>query len=214
MRNGVDTKLFDPVAYTPAKRGNEFIVGYAGSLTKWCRLDKLLGACSELRAEGYEIDVLIVGDGPAHGEFVKLSKKLGLFSHVQFKGRVQPEEIPNYLATFNVAYCNSVHGSFGSRTYGSPIKLYEYMAMGKPVIAGEFEDTCSIISNHKNGFLFKWDDPDALKQALIAAYQNRESLSEMGRLAREEIVRNHSWTSRVTMLIDGVEKTLRNGLVG
>ena len=87
------------------------------------------------------------------------------------------------------------------------------MAMGKPAIASDYEDTRRVITD-ESGYLFKIEDNEDLKRVIMNAYQDKEKLSLMGRKARDEIIRNHSWDARVEKMIREIEKrriTLNNG---
>jgi glycosyltransferase involved in cell wall biosynthesis len=89
--------------------------------------------------------------------------------------------------------------------YLSPLKLYEYMAMAKPVIASNFGDARDLIVDGQTGYLFRSEDKDSLKEILHKVYKNKRALVEMGHNARRKIVEQHSWTSRVSNLIQAVE---------
>ncbi len=92
--------------------------------------------------------------------------------------------------------------------YGSPQKLYEYMAMEKPVIASDFEDAVRLIDDKETGYLFEANSKEGLKEALRKAYTNRHMLREMGKAARKQVVTHHSWSERVASLIDSVNSIL------
>lgn len=207
LPNGVDIDFINPDLHLEKRLFSGFTVGFIGSLYAWAGLDFLLIAIAELRREGLDISLVIVGDGAMEAEWKKQSQELGIESHVAFLGRVPWQDIPQYIAGFDVGYSGQVQLQMG-KMYLSPMKLYEYMAMAKPVIASAFEDAQRLISDRQTGFLFHSGDADDLKRTLSEAYQKRASLPEMGRLARMEIVKNHSWTARVQHLITGAEKIL------
>lgn len=95
--------------------------------------------------------------------------------------------------------------------YHSPLKIYEYMAMGKPIVASAFADARTAIRDGETGFLFGGGDKDDLKRALADAYRSRGELPEMGREARRDAVELHSWTARVRALIPEVERIRGEG---
>lgn len=117
------------------------------------------------------------------------------------------EEIPQWIAGFDVGYSGHAKLQIG-KVYQSSLKLYEYMAMAKPVIASGLEDSQRVIQDGETGFLFQGGNKEELKRALIKAYQSQDKLPEMGRKAREVIVANHSWKNRVSHLIAEVERIL------
>jgi glycosyltransferase involved in cell wall biosynthesis len=94
--------------------------------------------------------------------------------------------------------------------YHSPLKIYEYMAMGKPIVASAFADARTAIRDGETGFLFEGGDKGDLKRALARAYSSRGELAEMGHEARRDAVDLHSWAARVRDLIPKVEQRIRS----
>ncbi|WP_143288156.1 glycosyltransferase, partial [Calothrix rhizosoleniae] len=113
------------------------------------------------------------------------------------------------IAGFDIGYSGQIQPQIG-KMYLSPMKLYEYMAMAKPVIASAFEDAQRLVCVGKTGFLFQPGNKEELKLALVEAYRHRAKLPEMGIAARQEIENNHSWQVRVEKLIAGTEQILAN----
>lgn len=207
--NGVDTEFFNPDNY-PSKRLFEgFTVGFVGNLAVWQGLNLILKVLSTLREEeGVQINLVVVGDGLMRKDWEALAHSLGLSSQVCFLGQVARTEIPSLIAGFDVGYSGHLDIK-GSKVYHSPLKLYEYMAMGKPVVASAVEDARVLICEGKTGFLFQPGDMEGVKQALVRAYEAREQLSEIGHRARKEVVANHSWIARTQTMIEGVEQILK-----
>jgi glycosyltransferase involved in cell wall biosynthesis len=136
------------------------------------------------------------------------AQRLDISSSVAFVGQVPWSEVPRYIAGFDIGYSGQVPLQVG-KMYLSPLKLYEYMAMAKPVVASAFEDAQRVVQEGETGFLFRAGNKDDLKGALLKAHQLQWTvLPEMGRKARKEIVTNHSWAARVRMVIRDVERIL------
>jgi glycosyltransferase involved in cell wall biosynthesis len=206
--NGVETGFIDPKRHEPKRVFAEFTVGFVGSLSAWQGLDLLLKSLSELQMEGMDLSLVVVGDGPMRGHWEFLAQKLGLASQVRFLGWLPQTELLPIIAGFDVGYSGHLDLK-GMKVYRSPLKLYEYMAMGKPVVASAVEDARALVREQKTGFLFPPGDQKGLKQALVRAYEAREQLSDMGCKAREEVVANHSWIARVQTMIEAVEQILK-----
>jgi len=205
--NGVDVNFFDPDLYRPKRVFKEFTIGFVGSLYHWQRLDLLLDVIQELKQDGVCINLTIVGDGAAKLALEQISMSMSLENQVAFIGRVPRKEVPNYIAGFDIGYSGQGRLSIGTM-YLSPLKLYEYMAMAKPVIASSHEDARKLIFEKQTGYLFQTDDPYSLKENVLKALANRSQLPDLGLRAREEIVKHHSWTSRVSELIQHVNHIL------
>lgn len=206
--NAVDTDFINPKRHEPKRVFSGFTVGFVGTLYAWSGLDLLLEALRDLQTEGLDLSLVVVGDGVMKESWEAQAQQLGVSAKVAFIGKVPWLEVPGYISGFDVCYSGQVRLQIGEM-YLSPLKLYEYMAMAKPVVASAFEDAQRLVREGKTGFLFRPGDKDDLKQALVKAFQSRAVLIEMGREAREEIETNHSWTGRVEDLIAGAQRILR-----
>jgi len=206
--NGVDLQFLDPKRHEPKRLFAGFTIGFVGSLYSWAGLDLLLETISELQQEGYEIFLVVVGDGEMEQTWSQQAEKLGLGEKVKFVGRVPWQEVPQYIAGCDLGYSGQIQLQMG-KMYLSPMKLYEYMSMAKPVVASAFEDAKRLVVEAKTGFLFQPGDKNSLKQALIKAIAAKDRLPEMGEQARSEIEANHSWTNRVRVLIEQSDRILQ-----
>jgi glycosyltransferase involved in cell wall biosynthesis len=202
--NGVDVAVYDPDMYKPIRLFDGFTVGFVGNLASWQGLDLLIDVISELRQDGLDIYLVVVGDGVTRQELEERVQRLDMEQFVKFIGFVPRNQVAEYIAGFDVGYSGQTQRT-ESRMYCSPIKIYEYMAMGVPAIASDYEDTRRVIQDG-TGFLFRIDSMEDLKKAVIHAYSNRKLLPIMGRKAREEIQLNQSWVARVEKLITAIEQ--------
>lgn len=209
VSNGVDTDLFNPGRHEPKRLFSGFTVGFVGGLYNWQALDLLLLALHDLRTESMDLSLVVVGDGIMYETWQAQAQSLGIASNVAFVGRVPWSEVPKYMAGFDVCYTGQVQLQVG-KMYHSPLKLYEYMAMAKPVVASAFEDAQRMLQDGETGFLFEPGNQDDLKRAITCAYQSKEQLPIMGQQAREVVVAQHSWVARVKTMIADLEQILEN----
>jgi glycosyltransferase involved in cell wall biosynthesis len=207
--NAVDCNLFDPERYQALSIPTpEFTVGYVGSLIGWQGLDLLLRALSIIRDQDkLYIRAVLVGDGPARADLEQLTQELELVNQTMFLGRLPREQIPGVIAHFDICFAGHLSGGSGS-VYFSPLKLYEYLAMAKPVIASATEDARRLVADGETGFLFPTGDLVGLIRALRDAHTYQRELREMGKRARERIVAHHSWTARVRSMIAEIDRHL------
>ncbi len=197
--NGVDVERFDPTTVSPRRFDDKFSVLFVGSLAPWQGLDTLLRAVQA--CTGLRLRVLIAGDGPDRAALGLLASKLGIADVVQFLGRVAPDGVPPLIAGADVCYS-------GHSAFRSPLKLYEYMAMGRPVISSAVPDAMRVLVEGVSGFLFPPGDINGLARALRAAYASRDRLSRMGAHGRNEVVHRHSWEARVRAICARVDATV------
>jgi glycosyltransferase involved in cell wall biosynthesis len=209
--NGVDVDFINPKLHTPKRVFSGFTVCFVGSLYAWAGLDILFEAIYELRNQGVDISLVIVGDGVMKSTWEEQVIQLKLTENIAFIGRLSWQEVPQYIASCDIGFSGQIQLQMG-KMYLSPMKLYEYMAMAKPVIASAFEDAQRLVCEGKTGFLFEPGNKNDLKRALMQAFNHQEELPEMGQLARKEIEANHSWSARVTALIEGSNKVIKNNL--
>jgi glycosyltransferase involved in cell wall biosynthesis len=209
MPNGVDTTFFDPERCEPKRRFPNFTIGFVGTFFPWQALDLLLEALKDLRDAGLDMSLVIVGDGVMREAWEAKTKQLGLGANVDFMGMIPWEEVPQTISGFDVAYSGHIRMGLGGM-YHSPLKIYEYMAMAKPIVASSYEDARRAIRDGETGYLFRGGDKEDLKRALVRAYRSRNDIPDMGRKARLDAVTYHSWTARVRALVPEVER-IRSG---
>ncbi|WP_207955935.1 glycosyltransferase family 4 protein [Rubrobacter marinus] len=206
--NGVDAAFFDPALHEPRRLFDGFTVGFVGSLLEWQGLDRLLRAVAALRAESLPVCVAVVGDGPAREGWEGLAQELGILGEaVRFVGRAPLDEVPGYIAGFDAGFSGQQGMKIGAM-YHSPLKLYEYLSMGKPIIATAYDDARNLVRDTDAGFLFEPGNTEDLQRALREAYASRETFPEAGRRAREEVLGRHSWEARLRAMIPRVEEIL------
>ena len=206
LPNGVDIEFLNPQLHRPKRVFPEFTIGFVGSLYSWAGLGLLLEVMSELETAGYHLSLVVVGDGEMKSAWSQQARDLGL-KRVEFVGRVSWQEVPQYIAGCDVGYSGQIQLQMG-KMYLSPMKLYEYMSMGKPVVASAFEDAKRLVTEGETGFLFQPGDKHSLKQALMKAYRAKERLAMMGDRARQQIEAEHSWANRVEHLLRETEAIL------
>jgi glycosyltransferase involved in cell wall biosynthesis len=201
LPNGVDTQLFDPAAHDAAPRQFPgFTVGFVGAVIAWQGLEVLLRAVANIDAP---VHVAIAGDGKDREQLEALARSLGLGPRVKFLGRLRGSDVPGFLSGIDVGFSGQQAMQIGSM-YHSPLKLYEYLAMGKPAIASAFDDARGVIIDGRTGFLFEPGSQPALEQALDRAYAARGSLGELGSTARRSILDHHSWDARIRAMMDAL----------
>jgi glycosyltransferase involved in cell wall biosynthesis len=116
--------------------------------------------------------------------------KSGLEERVRFAGFVPHAEVPEYVASFDIAVAPYRKVEL---FYNSPMKLYEYMAMGKPIITPRMGQSASLITHGENGLLYEPDDADGMLQLLRLLIQDADLRARLGRAAQGRS-REMAWT--------------------
>ncbi len=198
--NGVDTEQFKP---DYSKKSKRFTIGYAGSLVKWQNLDAVCTALAALQAEGLTIGLDIIGEGRERKKLETKVKMLGL-RHVRFLGQIPHAAIPGALQACDIGYAGYLP-QYEKNIYFSSLKLYEYLALGKPVLATPLGDAGKYIQEGKNGFLFSPYNQESLKNAIKKAYYARSSFEKIGRRNRKSAL-HHDWKFLTAQLMKEIKK--------
>lgn len=189
--NGVNPDRF-PVGLEPSCPGRPgtFTVGFVGTLKPWHGLPILVEAFAMLHQRGPNTRLLIVGDGTERASLLESLSARQLLEAAYFTGAVAPSEVPGLLASMDVAvapYPRQLH------FYFSPLKVYEYMASGLPVVASQIGQLENLIQDGVNGLLCPPGDPIALASALNRLRCEPKLRVHLGQAARETVLRYHTW---------------------
>jgi glycosyltransferase involved in cell wall biosynthesis len=176
------------------------VIGFVGGFYPWHGLDILTESFMEVKNQLKEVCLFLIGDGPLKNEIEGKIKESGLERDVQFAGTIDHTDLPDYIAAFDIAVMPD------SNEYGSPMKIYEYMAMGKPVIAprlGPLEDG---IDDGKEGILFEQHNGNELTKAMMKVLTNDGLCKEMGRNGANRVCLRHTWGKNVEGILKLYEK--------
>ena len=177
-----------------------FVVGSISSLTDYEGLDDLLRAVAQARAES-EAAALIVGDGPARAPLQALAADLGIEDAVVFTGRIAQDRVPEHYALLDVfalprrdlEVCRAV----------TPLKPFEAMAMGVPVIASDLPALAEPLAASGGGLLVEPGSHQALAAAILELNGDRVARGTLSSNARDHVLAHHS-PARATEAIRSV----------
>lgn len=187
--NAVDPSRF-PDNIKPSCPSDMFTIGFVGTLKPWHGLPLLIEAYSLLHRSNQDTRLLIVGDGPGLPDLVEDLSARGLSETVHLTGSVDPDEVPGLLASMDAAVAPYPdYPDF----YFSPLKIYEYMAAGLPVVASRIGQVAELIQDGTNGLLYQPGDAVALSAALNRLRCEPMLRSSLGRAARETVLHDHTW---------------------
>jgi glycosyltransferase involved in cell wall biosynthesis len=202
--NGVNTGRFDPAKYQHVQKNTDFTVGFVGILLAWCGVDTLINAVHLLKEKGFRVNAVIVGDGLMMDEWQMLAHDLGVAKEVAFLGHKNWNEIPGFIKTLDVCYSGQVPTKSG-KMYHSPLKIYEYLSMGKPVIGSDFQDAKNTIKDGINGFRFLPGDSVDLASKIQWVHDAISSHAINFDDIRNEVVLKHSWEARVKLILSNID---------
>ncbi len=204
LRNAFPSTLFSKIDRDSLKTRhqlglplNKYIAAYVGSLQSWKRPEFLIEAASHIDSE--DILLLIVGGSPEDLERVKKYAQLRNVRNVEFKGFVEPHRVPDYMyaADLLIHYTPSTDQLLKSY---SPLKILEYMAAGKPILAPRQPWIEEILRDGENALLFDEKDPRDLAEKITRLKQDRELAMKIARNAKQES-HNYTYEKRAERLI-------------
>ncbi|MFC7880123.1 glycosyltransferase, partial [Isoptericola sp. NPDC057391] len=168
-----------------------FTVLFVGTLKPWHGLDVLVDAFAGLRACVPEARLLLVGDGPEREAVLGRADALGVADAVEHAGAVPPSDVPGLLHRADVAVAPYPPlDDF----YFSPLKVYEYLAAGLPVVASAVGELPEALEHGAAGVLVPPGDAAALADALVAVAHDDDRRAALGERARQVAVERHDWS--------------------
>ncbi|CAN5815480.1 glycosyltransferase family 4 protein [soil metagenome] len=197
--NGVDPARFHPAITPTLPGGNEFTVGFTGTLKPWHGLRTLADAFLQAQERDPLMRLLIVGDGPQRDELEASLAQAPCPDRVIFTGAVDPGEVPGLVASMDVAVAPYEDlDDF----YFSPLKLFEYMAAGRAVAASSIGQIPEIISHRSNGLLVPAGDAGELAGALLEMREHPALRQSLGAAARDSVAERHTWDAVAGQLLE------------
>ena len=198
--NGVDTTRFAPGPGDPALRArlgldDRFVLGWTGSFRSFHGLDVMVEAAALARREIPELSLLLVGDGLERPAVEQRAAELGV--PAAFTGTVAYDEMPEYLRLMDVAVALAPGGA---GFHYSPVKLREYQACGRPVVAAAAGEMGRALNDGDDAMLVPPGDAAALAAAIVALARDPDTAARLARSGRDAVVASGSWASRLDTL--------------
>ncbi|GAB5536687.1 MAG: glycosyltransferase family 4 protein [Rubricoccaceae bacterium] len=189
--NGVDVERFRPglMPKEAAPKG-AFVVGFVGSLKPWHGLATLAEAFARLHQLAPDVHLLIVGEGPERESLQADLERLGVADAATLTGAVAPVDVPRWMAAMDVAVAPYTDAT---GCYFSPLKVFEAMAAGIPVVASRAGQVADVIEDGATGRLVPPGDAVALADALDALRRDPPASGTLAAAARQLVVRHHTW---------------------
>jgi glycosyltransferase involved in cell wall biosynthesis len=184
-------------------RSDRVVLGFVGFVRDWHGLDTVIAAMAAA-GDSVPVDLIAVGDGPARSDLERQAATLGLAGRVRFTGLQARERVPALIAGFDIALQPRVV------EYASPLKIFEYMAAGRAIVAPDQENIREILRDGETALLFDPARPEAMWQAILRLAGSAALRQRLGSAARAEIVRrDYTWAGNARRVVGWARQSAR-----
>ena len=205
MPNAVDCKKFTSKGlrdelrnrYKINKKG--IVVGFIGWFVHWHNIELLIDVFSDISHQK-DVYLCLIGDGVLRGQLKTRARDRGVESKVIFPGAVAHENVPDYIDMMDICVIPE------SNNYRSPIKMFEYMAMAKPVVAPKIEPIEDILVDNVNGVLFEGKNENSLRRCLLDLIDDDQKREKIGKEARKTVLSKHLWKHNAEKVLETYNK--------
>jgi len=202
--NGVDVERFRPgVGGVEARRelqiaDDEVVAGFVGTFGPWHGVEKLAEAIRKIPAD-VKVRFLLVGSGSLHAA---VEKQLEGDKRVIFTGAVAHDRVAKLLDACDVLVAPHVPLADGSEFFGSPTKIFEYMAMGKGIVASRLGQIGEVLVDGETALLVEPGDVEELRASILRLVESEELRKRLGARAREVAESEHTWKRNAQRVLD------------
>jgi glycosyltransferase involved in cell wall biosynthesis len=190
--NGINEDHYKNLPTTTAAKSKlgldgRLVVGFTGFVREWDRLDRIMIWIAK-HAARHNVHLLVIGDGPARAEIEACATGLGVSDRLSFTGAVPREQVPALSMAFDIALQTALV------PYASPLCLFEYMALGKAIVAPDQPNHHEILTSGVDAVLYDPDDPVGIEKALETLCEDSTLRARIAAAAPELILRkNLTW---------------------
>ncbi len=208
LPSGTDTKLFRPLKKRECcnKLGLDpsfFYVGFVGSFFIYQGVDTLIDAAPNILAKFANTRFLLVGEGPMMATWKKGVNQKALQEAFISTGQVPYKKVPEYIGAMDI--CVAPHQKDSNQA--SPVKIFDYMACGRPIVASNIAVVREIIGESGCGLLVSPEQSGDLAKGIISLIEDEKRRREMGIRGREYAVSNFDREKLVESLVLIMQKS-------
>lgn len=180
------------------------LCGFVGTFGEWHGVEVLAQSVIHAVRKNPNIHFVLIGDGKLRGNVEKILHDDGVADHVTLLGTVKHHLVPSYLSLCPILLSPHTENTDGTLFFGSPTKLFEYMGMGKAIIASGVGQIADIIKDGINGIITEQRNPQDLAKKILALADNPTLCKQLGKNARYDAVSTYSWKHNAQRVIDVV----------
>lgn len=179
------------------------VIGFTGFVREWDRLERVLKWLAEYRGTK-QVRFVIVGDGPVRGELEALARDLGVADRLLFTGVVPREEVPRLAACFDVALQTALV------PYASPLCLFEYLALGKAIVAPDQPNHHEVLRIDRDALFYLPDDDHDLERCLTQLVDDDALRARLSANAAQVVAeRGFTWQANARRVVEAAAGAAR-----
>jgi glycosyltransferase involved in cell wall biosynthesis len=176
------------------KPNKEKVIGFVGSMFPYHGVDMLIKAYAEVMKSRKDTVLLIVGDGQILNDLKKMCVELGIEKLVQFTGKIPHDKVFNYIEIMDICIMAK------SNWYGSPVKLFEYGLMKKPIIAPNESPVLDVMVHEKDAIVID-ENIQTLSNAIQRLLDDNHFASELANQFNDKVMTHYTWTHAAMNII-------------
>ena len=210
--NGVDPKRFSPSISGNAIRKkyniseDQILVTFVGTFGPWHGAEVLAETIKDVCSTNNNVKYMFVGNGANFNLVSDIVNKSGFSDRVILTGLIPQLEAPAYLAASDILVSPQIPNPDGTPFFGSPTKLFEYMAMEKAIVASSLDQMSYLLSNNETALLTEPASVADLTNAILKLSSDKALRQKLGINARKEVLEKYTWDRHVEIILDALNK--------
>lgn len=193
----IDSSLREELKQQYSITDETIIIGFVGSIFPYHGVDLLIEAFAKVfkKYSHKKMKLMIVGDGYLLGELKHLAEELSIGEHVIFTDSVEHDTVFTYIDLIDICVMAK------SNWYGSPVKIFEYGAMGKAIIAPDVIPVKDVMTNEVDGLLVPPNE-EKISEAMMRLIDSADLRTALGNNFRKKVLKNHTWNNTTGKILN------------
>jgi len=208
--NGIDPQRFGTIPDTATAKTTlglppRLVLGFTGFIRGWNAVHRLIDFAAQNRSR-LDLHVLVVGDGPARQSLQDHARVRDIADRLTITGIVERDDVARYVAAFDIAVLPSL------TPYSSPLKLFEYLQLGRAIVAPDTENIREILTDGQDALLFDPTREGAMEEALRRLCTTATLRTRLGEAARQTIItKSLTWDHNAGRVVAIAQAVIQEG---